>query len=277
MSFVESRDGTRIHYRVEGAEHDPGCGLLLCHPSFSCDVLWDRVRGTLAERRRVVTWDYRGHGRSEAPHDPERYSLEAMLLDLEAVHAVALDGRPCHLGGLSFGGTLALCAARRSPERVRSLLLLNTGPGFRNPEAQARWEDMLGRAADKLEREGIRTYLEGRRARAELLGLAPEGSPDLEEALAAADPAALAQFARRVAGPVPSLVDELEWIEVPSLVVVGAKDEGFLPASHVMAGKLPRARRVEIPDAGHVVSRDQPERLCAVLEGFLAEREGSLA
>ena len=275
MSLVESRDGTRIFYQCLGAEHPPGSGVLLCHPSFSSHRLWLAQEAALAADRRTVTWDYRAHGRSEAPVDPAGYDVARVIEDLWTVHEAALEGRPAHVGGLSFGGTLALAYALAHPERVRTLLLFNTGPGFRKPEARARWQDMLERSAQKLERVGVEGYLEGRRAQAELLGLdAGAPSDPLREAILASDPSALARFARGIAGPVPGLVDRLAEIDRPALVLVGEKDEAFQPASWVLAQKLPRARRVEIPGAGHVVNRDSPGPFLEAVRSFLAEHDG---
>lgn len=271
MSFARSRDGTRIFYHLTGAEHPRENGLLLCHPSFSSHRLWQLQERAFSAGRRFVSWDYRGHGRSEAPLDPERYRLQALLEDLSAVHEAALGDAPADVGGLSFGGTLAMEYALARPERVRRLLLFNTGPGFRKPEALAQWQEMLERSAQKLERVGLAEYLEGGRARAELLGLDPStpASVALREALLSSDPTALALFARRVAGPVPNLVDRLAQIHQPALVLVGEKDEAFQAASRVLEAKLPNATRIEIPVAGHVLNVDQPSAFERAVNAFL--------
>lgn len=273
--LVESRDGTRIFCAVSGPEPARARGtVLLCHPSFSSHRLFEPLGWAGLAGHRLVRWDYRGHGRSDAPTDPAGYSLEHLFEDLEAVWAATCGSEAIHLGGLSFGGTLAMAYALREPERVRSLLLFNTGPGFRKPEAAAQWAEMLERSAAKLERVGMGGYLEGDRARAELLGLDPD-RPEarrLREAMLASDPKALAGFARRVAGPVPNLVDRLAEIAAPSLVIVGERDAAFQPASRVLEAKLGCAERIEIPAAGHVVNLDQPEAFTRALRDFLAAR-----
>ena len=111
-----------------------------------------------------MTWDYRGHGRSDAPEDPDRYSLDLVVEDLGAVHEAAAGGVPAFVGGLSIGGLVSLSYYLAHPKRVRGLLLFNTGPGFKKPEALAQWGTMLERAAAKMESVGIEKYLEGRRA-----------------------------------------------------------------------------------------------------------------
>jgi pimeloyl-ACP methyl ester carboxylesterase len=187
--------------------------------------------------------------------------MAQVVADLGAVHGASAGGAPALVGGLSIGGLVAMEYALDQPERVRALALCNTGPGFKNPEAAAQWSDMLERAAQKLEEVGIAGYLEGRRARAELLGLDPEsaGAQDLRRAILGSSVAGLVRFARQVAGPVPNLVDRLAEIAAPVLVLVGSEDLHFQRASHVLASKLPRARRVEVAGAGHVLNVDQPE------------------
>jgi pimeloyl-ACP methyl ester carboxylesterase len=79
----------------------------------------------------------------------------------------------------------------------------------------------------------------------------------------------LTRFARRVAGPVPNLVDRLHEIPIPALILVGEKDEAFQRASRVMAAKLPGGCRVELPGAGHALNLDEPEAFLAEVGRFL--------
>jgi pimeloyl-ACP methyl ester carboxylesterase len=136
---------------------------------------------------------------------------------------------------------------------------------------------MLERAARKLERDGLETYLEGERARAELIGLRPdsEGARCAVEGMLRSGVGGLARFARGVAGPIPNLVDELRRIHQPALVLVGERDANFQRASEVMAARLPAATRVEVPGAGHVLNLDRPEAFAKGVEAFL-ERVGVL-
>ncbi len=267
MPTAEASDGAKLYYRVRGE----GQPLLLCNASFATLAHWSAQEEALAHRFLVVSWDYRGHGRSDAPAEAERYSLDQVVEDLHAVHRAAADERPAYVGGLSVGGLVTLSYALRFPERVQALLLFNTGPGFKNPDALAQWQSMLERAASKMERVGLPAYLEGRRAQAELLGLHPE----TEHARAAragilsSSVQGLTHFARGVAGPVPNLVDRLAEIRAPSLVLVGEHDAAFQRASLVMDAKLPRATRVVLQGAGHVLNLDQPEAFVRELERFV--------
>ena len=266
MPTVRATDGAELSYRAEGA----GTPLILCTASFSTHLHWSGVEAALAQRHRVVTWDYRGHGLSEAPDDPERYSLAQITEDLRVVHETAIGDEPAIVGGLSIGGLISLSHALAHPGRVRALVLVNTGPGFKKPEAAAQWQQMLERAAAKMEAVGLETYLEGRRAQAELLGLDPEGpaARAVRSGVLRSTVRGLTLFARQVAGPVPNLVDRLAEVTVPTLVLVGALDPAFQRASEVMAAKLPDATRVVLEGAGHVANLDQPDAFVREVEAF---------
>src|SRR5262245_57282472 len=98
---------------------------------------------------------------------------------------------------------------------------MNSGPGFKQPESRERWRQTWERAADKLERVGIAAYLEGERARAEILGKDPS-CPAAQAARAGvlrSDSAALARFARGVAAPQPDLTGRLGELRMPALVL----------------------------------------------------------
>jgi pimeloyl-ACP methyl ester carboxylesterase len=274
MPFVEASDGAKIFWQAQGS----GPPLLLSNASFSTHLHWAGQLDALARFARVVTWDYRGHGLSDAPEQAERYTLSQVVDDLRCVHDAAAGGEPVFVGGLSVGGIVSLSYARAHRERVKALLLLNTGPGFKNPDALAQWESMLERAAAKMGEVGLEKYLEGSRAQAELLGLHPETEQAAEarRGILRAGVPGLQRFARGVAGPVPNLVDVLHEIDLPALILVGEHDANFQRASHVMAAKLPRAIRVEIPGAGHVLNLDQPEAFVREVERFVRSTSDAL-
>jgi len=274
VPFVEASDGAKIFWRAAGS----GPPLLLSNASFSTHLHWAGQEAELARFARVITWDYRGHGLSDAPEEPERYTLAQVADDLGRVHGAAADGAPAFVAGLSVGGIVSLSYARAQRARVKALLLFNTGPGFKNPEALAQWNGMLERAAAKLGEVGLEKYLEGSRAQAELLGLEP-GSALAAEArtgILRSSVPGLQRFARGVAGPVPNLVDVLHEIDLPALVLVGEHDQNFQRASHVMAAKLPRALRIELAGAGHVLNLDQPAAFTREVERFLATTAATL-
>jgi pimeloyl-ACP methyl ester carboxylesterase len=274
VPYVEASDGAKIFWRASGS----GQPLLLSNASFSTHRHWSGQEEALARFARVITWDYRGHGLSDAPDELARYTLAQVVDDLRAVHDAAADGAPAFVAGLSVGGIISLSYARARPERVKALLLFNTGPGFKNPEALAQWQSMLERAAEKMGEVGLEKYLEGSRAQAELLGLQPDSAlaAEARRGILSSSVPGLQRFARGVAGPVPNLVDRLSEIDLPALVLVGEHDQNFQRASHVMAAKLPRAQRIELAGAGHVLNLDRPETFTREVERFITSGAAGL-
>ncbi|HET9692436.1 MAG TPA: alpha/beta fold hydrolase, partial [Acidimicrobiales bacterium] len=145
------RDGVAIAYEVTG--DGPGVPLLCTH-GFSADRhSWAAVVEHCAAGRRCVTWDVRGHGCSDAPADADRYTPELTLDDMAAL-LDAVGAPRAVVVGHSMGGYLSLRFAAARPERVAGLVLVDTGPGYRNPEARARWNDMCATFAARIDERG---------------------------------------------------------------------------------------------------------------------------
>lgn len=264
---VETADGLTLHAEA----HGEGIPLVLsCGLCTTAENWRPQVEPFVAAGLRVVLWDFRGHGRSDAPDDPEAYTLARVVDDLARLIAWAAPSRAAIVGGLSFGGLASLHLALARPELVRALLLVDTGPGFKNPEAQARWEAQVERNASFVERRGMQAFVESR-AVATAIGLHPErpAGRAAAEAIARQTPHGLAHFSRRVGGPAEPVIDRLGEIDVPALVIVGEKDEAYLRASEVLAKRMPRAQREVIPGAGHVVNLDEPEAFTEAVLRFV--------
>jgi pimeloyl-ACP methyl ester carboxylesterase len=268
VPFVSASDGVRLYAEAHGGGSPV---VLSCALHTTCENWRPQVPPLVAAGYRVVLWDYRGHGRSDAPGDPEAYSMERVVEDLAQVLDALAPRAPVVLGGLSFGGLASLHFALGRPERVRALLLVASGPGFKNPEAQRRWEESVERSASYLERKGLAAFVESRAAET-LVGRRPElpAAREAARAIAAQRPHGLAHFGRRVAAPAPCVIDDLPRIEAPALVVVGEHDAAYLRSAEVLAAKLRRAERVTIPEAGHVVNIEQAEAFDDAVLRFLA-------
>ena len=159
MATVEASDGIKLYAEAHG-EGLPvllSCGYCQTHENFR-----PQVDPLVAAGFRVVLWDYRGHGKSEAPEDPAAYSMENVVDDMRHVLRWAASERSAVVGGLSFGGLASLHYALAHPDDASALLLIDSGPGFKNPEAQARWEAQVERIASRLEQTGWGAFFEGR-------------------------------------------------------------------------------------------------------------------
>lgn len=245
------RDGVRIHYEVGG----DGPTVLLSHGYSATGDMWRPQRPALEPDYTLVTWDMRGHGSSESPSDPSAYSHDLTVGDMAAL-LDATDAERAVVGGLSLGGYASLRFYKAHPERVRALVLCDTGPGYRDPEARQGWNDMAERQAKRYEERGLDAL---RRDASSELREARHRSP---EGLALAARGMLAQFDALV-------IDALPTVEVPTLIIVGSEDKPYIGASEYMAKKIPNARLEFIEGAGHAANIDQPEAFNAVLVDFL--------
>ncbi|MBW2240495.1 MAG: alpha/beta fold hydrolase [Deltaproteobacteria bacterium] len=272
MAEVIASDGVRLYAEATGVGtpivFSPG--YCQTHENFR-----PQVEPFVAAGYRVVLWDYRGHGKSEVPESEDAYSMEQVVDDLGRVLAWAAPDEPAVVGGLSFGGLASQHFALAHPERVRALLLIASGPGFKKPKAQAGWEAQVDRIAGRLERVGFEGYTSGRAA-PNSIGLSPDlpAAQAAGRAIEAQDPSGVAHFGRRVAGPAPSTLDRLADIQIPALILVGSLDAAYQAAAEVMTAKLPRSKHVVIPAAGHCVNIEQTEAFNAAVLAFLDDPPG---
>lgn len=253
MEWLE-RDGVRLAYERHAPDR-PGTAVLLTHGYGASRRMWDLNIPALAPLGPTVAWDMRGHGDSDAPDDPALYSHE---LTLEDMHAL-LDGvgaQTAVLIGMSLGGFLSLGFRLRWPERVTGLVLVDTGPGFRRPEAREGWNTWARDRADRLESAGLAALPGGSEQRHTWHVHGAQG-------LAHAARGMLVQHDS-------SVFDALDQISVPTLVVVGAEDTQFLVAADVMVQRIPGARKVVLSGAGHAANMDAPEEFNAAVGEFLA-------
>ncbi len=266
MARVEASDGVKLYAEAHGS----GPPLLLsCALNTTHENYRSQVEPLVAAGARVVLWDYRGHGESEAPDDPAAYSMEQVVDDLGRVLDWAAPGEPAVLGGLSFGGLASLHFTLAHPARVRGLVLIDSGPGFKKPEAQARWEAAVERTASYLERKGMQAFVESAAAPM-LIGTRPElpAAQAAARAIAAQHPHGLAHFGRGVAAPAPPVIDRLGEITVPARVIVGEHDQAYLRAAEVMAARIPNAESLTLRGTTHIVNIEAAEAFDAAVIGF---------
>ena len=244
------RDGVEIYYEV----HGNGPVLLLTHGYSATSAMWQGQIEALSRHHKLVLWDMRGHGQSDYPDDPAAYSEALTVADIAALLDTA-GAASAIVGGLSLGGYMSLAFYRAHPERVRALLIIDTGPGFKKDDAREVWNKRAHDTGDRFEREGLAVLQSASRERANASHRDASG-------LARAAHGMLTQRDARV-------IEALPDIKVPSLVVVGADDAPFLAASDYMAAKIPGAKKVVIPAAGHAVNIDQPQAFIEAVLPFL--------
>jgi pimeloyl-ACP methyl ester carboxylesterase len=241
------RDGVKIYYEVHGS----GPPLILTHGYSLTSQMWRGQVQALSRHHRLILWDMRGHGQSDYPDDPEAYSEAHTVGDMAAL-LDEVGARRAIVGGLSLGGYMSLAFYRAHPERVRALLIIDTGPGFKKDEAREAWNKRAYDTAERFEREGLSA----------LQSTSDDATHRDAKGLAHAARGMLTQRDARV-------IELLPEITVPSLIVVGADDTPFLAASDYMAAKIPGAKKSVIAAAGHAVNIDQPAGFIDAVLPFL--------
>jgi pimeloyl-ACP methyl ester carboxylesterase len=245
------RDGVEIYYDSHGS----GPPILLSHGYAATCRMWDGQIAAFKDTHRIIVWDMRGHGNSGDPADSARYSQALSVGDMAAVLDAASVERAV-IGGLSLGGVMSLAFYLAHPSRVSALMLFDTGPGFRNPDARAAWNERSFARAREFEERGLVALRGGGETRL--------GRHRSARGLAGAARGMLAQFDS-------SLIDGLPAIRVPTLVLVGSEDQNFLAAADYMAGKIPGAQKAVIPGAGHAANLDRPAEFDRAVRQFLAD------
>lgn len=248
-----TRDDLTIHYELHGQATDRP-PLLLSHGYGASGGMWEPNISALDGDRQVITWDLPGHGASDAPDRPAEYTHQACVEDMAAL-LDAVEAEQAVLGGMSLGGFLSLTFRLRYPERVLGLVLVDTGPGFRDEAARERWNRWARDRAEMLEADGV---------------AALPGGPEQGQATHVHGGKGLAHAARKMLVQYDSGVfDSLHQVSVPTLIVVGSEDENFLGAADVMARRIPGAQRLVLENAGHAANLEAPEEFNAAVSRFL--------
>ena len=247
------RDGVKVNCTIQGE----GYPVLLSHGYSATEKMWQPQVETLSSRYQFITWDMRGHGQTDSPAAQDAYSEAATVADIAAVLDAA-GAQQAVIGGLSLGGYMTLAFWYAHPERCRALILCDCGPGYRNPVTREGWNETAEQRAIAFETNGFGA-----------LGRSPEVAQTASghrsaDGLAKAARGMLKQFDARI-------IECLPGITVPTLVIVGENDKPFLAGSDYMAAKIPGARKVVIPNAGHASNIDQPQAFDAAVLEFLAE------
>lgn len=252
MPYLD-RQGVQIYYEV----HGQGPALLLTHGYSATSQMWTGQIEVLAKEHTLIIWDMRGHGQSDSPQDETAYSEALTVEDMAALLDV-VGADQAVVGGLSLGGYMSLAFYATYPNRVRGLLIIDCGPGYKKDEARQAWNTTALERAVDIEKRGLAALQDGSAERA----LATH--KDLNGLVYAARFMLTQRNAR--------VIEVLPNITVPSLVVVGALDEPFLAASNYMAAKIPGAEKLVIQDAGHAANIDQPNAFNDGVVKFLQAR-----
>ncbi|MFP6617628.1 MAG: alpha/beta hydrolase [Candidatus Hydrogenedentota bacterium] len=245
-----TRDGVNLYYEVHGT----GPAVMLTHGFSATSQMWQGQIELMAKNHTLIIWDMRGHGQSDYPQDASAYTEANTVADMSAI----LDAEGINeavIGGLSLGGYMSLGFRCVYPERVRALMIIDSGPGYKSDKGRDAWNAQCERTAQEFESEGL----------ARLATRSAEMASSTHRSADGLMKAARGMMAQQDSHVMLSLPD----IDVPTLVLVGADDEAFIAPADYMSAKISNAQKVVIPDAGHASNIDQPEAFNAAVESFL--------
>jgi 2-succinyl-6-hydroxy-2,4-cyclohexadiene-1-carboxylate synthase len=251
--------------------------LILLHGFTGDASTWRALLPHLGHDRPFLAIDLPGHGPSEAPTAVEAYSIPATVETiLDGLDGQLLDPslpRRLHWLGYSMGGRVALSLAAAAPERVASLSLIGASPGLTDPAERAARLQADAELAEFIRSAGIEAFVDRWMAHPLFASQARLGPDWLAEARAQrlrnqAEAMALSLLGGGT-GSMPPLWEALPRIDCPTLLIAGALDQKFAGIASEMAARMPRARTLIVPNAGHAVHLEEPEALAAALRAFL--------
>lgn len=253
-------NGQRLYYEDTGG---PGTPLVLSHGFLMDSDMFEPQVRELGGRHRVITWDQRGHGRTEFDGKPFTYwdsagDLAALLDHLGVNRAV--------LGGMSQGGFVSMRFALRHPERTVGLVLIDTQSGLEDPDKSAQYDLMH----DVWVGSGPNDQLVGMTAAIIIGNERPESAGYIEK-WKAREPRELTPIYRTLVER-DDITDRLGEIQAPALVIHGVEDVAIdMSLAEKLCADLPNCKGVvKVEGAGHASNLTHPETVNRAIEAFLA-------
>ena len=257
-------NGIGVHYTLDGPVSAPV--LTLSH-SLATDLsMWDAQMSTLTARYRVLRYDTRGHGGTDAPAGA--YSLEQLADDARAL-LQALGIAKTHWCGLSMGGMIGQTVVLKTPEIFSSLILCDTSS--RVPaEARPLWGERIKTA----QTQGMEPLVEptiGRWFTAPFIQQRKDVIEGVRAMIRRTPPQGYAGCCHAISQL--DLTGKLDAIKLPTLIVVGEEDQGTpVAASRAIQERVNGSQLQVLKSASHLSNIEQPEAFTATLTRFLAQQ-----
>jgi 3-oxoadipate enol-lactonase len=255
------------------AAGDPAApGLLLVHGIGGAKEDFTDHFEVLARDHRVVAFDLRGHGASDAPTNPTAYSLDRMAADAAAV-ADALELHDLRILGHSMGGMVVRRWVLAEPERFAAVVLMDTSaampPGFDPDVVAAAIEIVQTQGLAALKQLTDELDLLGSPAYQRVLAERPGFQEYAEYKWSSQSPVMWAAMVRELIAQ-PDQLAEMASLEVATLGIVGDQDVTFMEAVEAIVATVPCAELTVIPDAGHSPQFENPPAWREAVTTFLA-------
>jgi len=257
-------NGIEVNYELHGDLSGNAPWVTLSH-SLACNLhMWDDQIAALSKSYRVLAYDTRGHGLTEAP--PAAYTLDELADDAKAL-LDALKIESTHFVGLSMGGMIGQIFAMKYPGTCITLVLCDTTSRYPR-EAIPVWADRVKTASD----QGMEPLVNGTLSRWFTEPFRAAGDPRIDKVAAmirSTPPLGYAGCCEAL--PKIDSTDRLHTLTCPIQIIVGEQDAGTPVAmSQTMHAAAPGSELVIIPNASHLSNVEQPEAFSKALTGFLA-------
>lgn len=253
-------NGIAINYRIDGPDGAPW--LVFSNSLATSMAMWDAQTAALQTSFRVLRYDQRGHGDTDAPGG--HYPFDTLLADAVAL-LDALSIAKAHFAGLSMGGATALGLAERHPDRLDHVIVCDS-PCQSTPQSSQQWHERIAVA----EREGIEALVEPTIARWFLAATVADNPPHLDKVRAMIRATPVAGFI----GCAAALADHdyasaIATVRRPVLFLVGEEDGTTPTAMRKLHEQLSGSRFVALPGAGHISNMDRPAEFTKAIRDFL--------
>lgn len=258
-----------IHYESHGS----GFPLVFVYGLGGNTGMWAGQIDAFAPHYRFITWDPRGHGKSDSPPHWKQYGLKIAAQDLNGL-LDHLGIEQAFVGGLSMGGGIAATYAVAHPERVRALLIMdsNSASGLGQKPAMRAMREKSIELAETLGMQAVADYVIEANPNLKIQAAAsPEARRDMCQMYLDLNPVGYANTIRTMLEEIfPT--EKLATLKMPTLVLAGETDPS-LDAARLTHSMIPGAEFVMLPDAGHTSNLDNPQAFNASVLAFLRQHE----
>jgi 3-oxoadipate enol-lactonase len=256
-----SVNGIQVNYTLEGPADGP---VVTMSHSLATDLsMWDPQAAALAQRYRVLRYDTRGHGGTDAPAGA--YSLSQLADDARGLLKILGIART-HWIGLSMGGMLGQTLALSSPPVLQSVSLCDTSSRI-PPDMRHLWDERIA----TVEAKGMEPMVEPTSARwftPKFLETRKDVVDPVRQMIRTTPPKGYVGCCHAIRAL--DLTDRLSAITLPTLIVVGAQDLGTpVAASQAIHERIKGSELVILDPASHLSNLEQPKAFTEALESFL--------
>jgi 3-oxoadipate enol-lactonase len=257
-----SANGINVNYALDGPATAPV--VTLSHSLAADLTMWDPQMKALTAKYRVLRYDTRGHGGTDAPTGA--YTLEQLAADAKALlHELGVSRT--HWIGLSMGGMIGQTLALSSPGLFLSLALCDTSSRI-PAEAKPLWQERIKTA----ETQGMEPLVEptiGRWFTAPFRDARGDVVDPVRTRIRTTSPHGYAGCCAAISAL--DLTDKISAIKMPTLIVVGEEDQGTpVAASRAIQAQIAGSQLEIIKSAAHLSNLEQPEEFTRIVTSFLA-------